>query len=240
MNRIKNAFDKVRADEKLKKDTIAFLQNERARRESRPKFKHAYRYAAALAAVFIAVFGIGGYSVFNTSVSYISIDVNPSVELALNIFDNVVEAAAYNDDGEAILENVNLNGKSYTDAIDTLLSDQEFVSYIQENGEIDFTVVSDDEDRIISGIQGCKGYGQYNGSCHSTNSETAKQAHSHGLSLGKYRAYLELSEYDSSVTADDCKNMTMRQIRDLISEHTNENHSGNGQQHGHHRKNHNE
>lgn len=117
---------------------------------------------------------------------------------------------------------------------------------MQENGEIDFTVVSDNEDRIISGIQGCKGYGQYNGSCNGADHETAAQARSHGLSVGKYKAYLELSEYDSSVTADDCKNMTMRQIRDMIAEHTDENHSGNGsnhangQQHGQHRKNHNE
>lgn len=243
LNRVKNAFDTVKADEKLKKKTISFLQNERAKRESIPKFRYAYRYAAALTAVFVVLFGIGGYSVLNTAVSYISIDVNPSVELALNRFDNVVEAAAYNDDGDTMLKNIDLKGKSYTDAIDTLLSNQEFTSYMQENGEIDFTVVSDEEDRIIEGIQKCRGYGQYNGICHGADSEIVSQAHNHGLSLGKYRAYLELSEYDSSVTAEDCRDMTMRQIRNLIKEHTNENHSdsgahhGQGQQSGHHGKN---
>lgn len=225
LNRIKNAFDTVRADEKLKKNTISFLQNERAKRESRSKFKYAYRYALALTVVFAALFGIGSYSVLNTSVSYISIDVNPSVELALNRFDNVVKTTAYNDDGEAILKNVNLNGKSYVDAIETLLSNQEFASYIRENSEIDFTVVSDNEDRIINGIQDCKGYGEYNGACHGADHEIITQAHNHGLSFGKYRAYLELFKYDSSVTADDCKNMTMSQIHDMISEHTNEHHS---------------
>lgn len=242
MNKIKNAFAEVKADEKLKKNTISFLQSERAKRESRPKFKYAYRYAAVLTAVFAVLFGIGSYSVLNTSVSYISIDVNPSVELALNRFDNVVEAAAYNDDGAAILKNVNLKGKSYTDAINTLLSNQEFVSYMQDNSEIDFTVISDDEDRIIRGIQDCSGYGQYSGRCHGADEKIVEQAHCHGLSFGKYSAYLELSEYDNSVTADDCKDMTMRQIHDLIAEHTHENHLNNNdnhaqdQQHGHHRK----
>ncbi len=242
MNKIKNAFAKVKADEKLKKNTISFLQSERAKREIRPKFKYAYRYVAVLTAVFAVLFGIGSYSVLNTSVSYISIDVNPSVELALNRFDNVVKATAYNDDGAAILNNVNLKGKSYTDAIDTLLSNHDFISYMQDNSEIDFTVISDDEDRIIRGIQGCGGYGQYNGRCHGADEKIVEQAHCHGLSFGKYSAYLELSEYDNSVTADDCKDMTMRQIHDLIAEHTHENHSNNNdnhaqdQQHGHHIK----
>ncbi len=241
MNKIKNAFAEVRADEKLKNSTISFLQSERAKRESRPKFKYVFRYAAALTAVFAILFGIGVYSVLNTSVSYISIDVNPSVELALNRFDNVVEAAAYNDDGAAVLKNVDLDGRSYTDAIDILLSSQEFVSYVQNNSEIDFTVISGDEDRIIRGIQGCSGYGQYNGRCHGADEEIIEQAHCHGLSFGKYSAYLKLSEYDSSVTAEDCKDMTMRQIHDLISEHTHGHHSNNNsdraqRQHGHHRK----
>lgn len=227
MNKIKNAFDTVKADEKLKKNTILFLQNERAKREKRPKFRYAYRYAAVLTAVFAVSLGAGSHYILNTSVSYISIDVNPSVELSLNRFDNVVEAAAYNDDGEAILKNVDLNGKSYTDAIDILLSNQEFTSYIQNDGEIDFTVVSDNENRIINGIQGCKGYRQYNTICHGADDEIVSQAHKHGLSVGKYRAYLELSEYNSSFTADDCKNMTMRQICNLIEEHKNEHHSDN-------------
>jgi len=245
LNKIKNAFAEIKADEKLKKNTISFLQNEQS--EMRSKFKYSYRYLAVITAVFAVLSGIVSYSVLNTSVSYISIDVNPSVELALNRFDNVVEAAAYNDDGTAILKNVNLNGKSYTDAIDILLSNQEFISYMQDNSEIDFTVISDNEYRIIKGIQSCSGYEQYNGRCHEADGEIVEQAHCHGLSFGKYSAYLKLSEYDSSVTAEDCRNMTICQIHDLIAEHKNENHSNENhsnnnlnhtqvQQHSHHRK----
>lgn len=38
--------------------------------------------------------GAGGYTVYSRPVSYISIDVNPSIELAVNRFDRVVSAKA--------------------------------------------------------------------------------------------------------------------------------------------------
>lgn len=39
--------------------------------------------------------------------------------------------------------------------------------------------------------------------------EIVSEAHDHGCSLGKYYAYLQLSQYDDSVTVDDCRNMSM-------------------------------
>ena len=59
--------------------------------------------------------------------------------------------------------------------------------------------------------------GQSNISCHSTNMEEINEAHSAGLSVGKYRAYLELKELDPSVTIDDIRDLSMREIRDLIN-----------------------
>ena len=52
-----------------------------------------------------------GYSWVQRPVSYVSIDVNPSIELALNRFDRVVYAAAYNLEGEEILNGLSLKGK---------------------------------------------------------------------------------------------------------------------------------
>ncbi len=244
MNKIKRAFDTVTAEDTLKDSSILFIGNKLKNRERMFKFRYIYKTAAIAAACFAVIFGIKGYSVLNTAVSYISIDVNPSIELALNKFDNVISAAAYNDDGAVILENINLKGKSYTEAVDTLLTDDEFISYTDEDSKLDFTVVSDDQNRIIEGIQGCHSYGQYNGSCHEASREMMSEAHSHGLSLGKYRAYLELSEYDSSVTAEDCQNMTMHQIHEMIDGHSSHNASGNtenyrGHGHGGHNGRHN-
>lgn len=242
MNRIKAMLDMVSAEEELKQTTINFLHRERIKRERR--LKYVYRYTAAAATVAVIISGAGSYGVLNKAVSYISIDINPSVELALNRFDNVVKASAYNDDGSELLENLDLKGKPYTEAIDDLMEKQELLSYLKESDRVDFTVVSEKQDEIIEGIQGCNGYANNNGYCHGADSELAAEAHEHGFSTGKYRAYMELSEYDDTVTEEECRNMTMRQIRDMINEHKsgsnhgehrgygNSNHSG-----GHHNRN---
>ena len=48
----------------------------------------------------------------NSPVSYISIDVNSYVELALNRFDTVVEASAYNDGGANVIADTDLISKN--------------------------------------------------------------------------------------------------------------------------------
>lgn len=58
----------------------------------------------------------------------------------------------------------------------------------------------------------------------------------HEMSFGKYRAYLELSEYDQNVTVEDCHGMTMGEIQNRINR-CRQNHAGgnkNGHK-GHHR-----
>lgn len=51
-------------------------------------------------------------------------------------------------------------------------------------------------------------YGSGNGSAHG--------AHEAGLSFGKYRAYLELKELDPEITPDDIRDLSMREIQDMI------------------------
>ena len=49
--------------------------------------------------------------------SYVSLDVNPSIEYAVNRFDRVLNNKAVNEDGESILENLNLKNKNINEAI---------------------------------------------------------------------------------------------------------------------------
>lgn len=218
LNRIKVMFDVINAEDNLKKNTLSFLQGERIKREQ--KSRYVLKYAMVFAVLLIVISGIGGYEMLHRAVSYISIDINPSIELGLNRFEYVVEASAYNEDGNEILKKVDLTGKSYTDAINDLLEQQEFIGYFEGNNRIDFTVVSEKQDEIMQGIQSCSGYMQHNGYCHSADSELAEQAHEHGFSIGKYRAYMKLHGYDNTITEDECRDMTMKQIHDMIEEHS--------------------
>ncbi len=47
----------------------------------------------------------------------------------------------------------------------------------------------------------------------------APEAHESGLSCGKYNAYLRLYQYDNSITIEECKEMSMAQIRERLREY---------------------
>ena len=243
-NRIQDAFEPIRATEGLKQKTNAFIHSEM--RKGHRKARAPLGYALACCTLLLLVVcGVGAVHIYQTPVSYISVDINPSVELALNRFDRVVDATAYNDDGAQILQTLDLNHKRYTEAVELLLSDESFQRYLSQDSLLSFTVVSDKEAALLAGIQQCQGYAQANAVCHSANAQLVEDAHHSGLSFGKYQAFLELSQYDKTITAEDCKNLSMGQIRDLIRQHQTGaespssggqgagHHGGNGQQPGH-------
>lgn len=68
--------------------------------------------AAAAAAVLICgTAGAGAYTYY-TPYSYVSLDVNPSIEYSLNRFDRVLEVTGVNDDGEEIVRELKLDSLS--------------------------------------------------------------------------------------------------------------------------------
>ena len=62
--------------------------------------------AACIALLLIS--GLGAYAYF-TPYSYVSLDINPSVEFILNRFDCVLSVEGVNDDGRAIAESIDLS-----------------------------------------------------------------------------------------------------------------------------------
>lgn len=219
MNKLQRAMDPIRADQALKQRTADLMKHELLRRHS-PRRSSRLRLAAVFCVFLVCFSAFGAYSVYCSPVSYISIDVNPSVELALNYWNRVVRCESYNPEGERILQSMKLENLYYTEALDTLFANEEFLSYLDGGGDLNFTVVSEQEEVLLEGIQNCHGYNLYHASCYSSSSEDREEAHHHGLSAGKYRAYLELSQYDPSITPEDCAHMSMRQLRERIAQYT--------------------
>ena len=113
-NEIQKGMENIRATEEMKRNTLHYLEAQRDRKYRGIFQRMPYRalcYAMAVICIFILA-GTGGYSVYSRPVSYISIDVNPSIELAVNRFDRVVSATGYNADGEDILQHVSLENIS--------------------------------------------------------------------------------------------------------------------------------
>lgn len=110
--------------------------------------KFSKKIAVSIASV-VAIATIGTVSAFAyyTPVGKVSLDVNPSVEYSVNMFDKVLDVTGVNDDGEALLGDVDLTGKDIEDAIsDTidLLIDDGYITD-EESNEIVIATYDNDE-----------------------------------------------------------------------------------------------
>lgn len=221
VNKIQDAFHAIEASEDMKTSTIRFLQSERQKRTVHTAHSARYRTVTACIMLFLAI-GIGGYQILQLPVSYVSIDVNPSVELALNRIDRVISATAYNEDSETVLTGLSVNGKKYMKAIDIILESEAMSAYLTNEAELVFTIAAGNgnkESQLRAGVANCSGCIKHGGQSLGADIGIVAEAHEKGLSMGKYSAYLQLLQYDDTVTVDACRQMTMSEIRGLINHH---------------------
>ncbi len=230
-NKIKDAFEKVHAEDKLKRNTKEFLSARAARTVSIRRFQ---RTAVAFACLALVMLSFGGWRFYMTPVSAVSIDVNPSIELGVNRFDRVVSAEGYNDDGIDLIKSVKFKNLNYSDAIETLLVSEAMRQYLSDDSLVSITVIGDTEEKseeMADRIRSCGYAGSNNVVCNKGNLTEVEAAHAAGMSFGKYRAFLELKAFAPEIIADDVRDLTMRQIRDRINDlsgNTNSRPGGNG------------
>lgn len=219
--RIKEAFGQVRAEEALKDSTMAYLENRtrgytRAKAEKRP----LYAYAAACACLLLTL--LGGSWLYFIPTAEISVDINPSIELQINRFDRVVSVNAFNRDGQELSGALDVRFKTYTAAVEEILSDDTVAALLSKDEILTFTVTGPDEEqssRIFSNVEAYTAK-RGNAYCYIASAEEVAMAHECGLSHGKYRAFLEVQSLDPDITPEDVQDMTMREIRDLIDCHS--------------------
>lgn len=223
--KIKSAFNEIKADQTLKLNTKEYLFKRIRKHEKKRNFR---RYGlilapACFAVVLLACFGLISY---NIPVSAVSIDINPSIELGVNRYNRVISAESFNDDGEKILNAVSIKNMECNEAVDMIVNQSN--QYLDSENTVVVTVESESDEKtemMIESIEHCKSHNNemY---CYKGNSDVVEEAHSLGLSFGKYSAYLQLKEYNSSVTVDDIKGMTMREIKEEIDQYASSGTSG--------------
>ena len=214
-DRLKQAFDAVRAEEELKENTRAFL---RGRMAPRPARTPARRLIPVAACLLLLLAGLGGYRAWFTSISVISIDINPSIELGVNRFDRVISVEGYNDEGEELALSLQVRNLNYEQALEQVLTSEELAVYLTGDQVVSITVVGEDETRngeMLARVEACAaGHGRTY--CCAVSAGAVEQAHHMGLSYGKYNACLEVWALDPDFPAQQLQSMTMREIRALI------------------------
>lgn len=192
-----------------------------ARTERRPARPLTRRAAIALAACLaLAAVGVGGYAWTQAPCAYVAIDVNPSIELGINRLGNVASVRAYNEDGERLLQALDLDGLAYADAMAAL--EERLRGYLDDGATVEMTVVSDDERRAAEleqvGVGCLSASGSGSVHCSHASSEEHHAAESAGMGLGKYRLYLELVDAGVDISPEEASAMTMRELRALLED----------------------
>lgn len=235
-NRLHDAFDSIRANDRLVQNTLSFLQE-----KTRPKRIVSIRRAVlALACIAVLVFaGVFSSNQYHDKAAYLDIDANPSIELTLNRFGRVIAVDAYNDEGAALLAAVSVKNKPCKDALEILIDEMVRQGYIEDSGLFSVTVQSDaDQNELLSEVESYVDEAlntndkSVDRQVYAVDEETKTQSHDLHLSPAKYLAITELQELDPAVTVEDCRNHTLSEIHHQIDQCKAAHGSGNGDESG--------
>ncbi len=187
---------------------------------------------AACVALVIGLFGYNYYSTNYAVASIVDIDVNPSVELTANSKDKVLDVTAVNEDGKAILGDMDLKGTDIEVAVNAVVGAMVKGGYFdgQEN-EILISVQNDDKkhaetlknkisDNVGTSLEAHKvSSAIINQTIEKGDklSDAEKFAEEQGVSIGKANFILNLVKKDSSLKAEDLAKLSLKEIAEIVN-----------------------
>ena len=232
----KSALNKIKAEEELVKKTEKYLKDTLLKNE-KPKtndyiswggfyMKKKFIFAASLAVLCLGG-STGAYAYYQTPVSYLSLDINPSVELGINAFDKVVQVEAYNEDGEKILEEVDIVGSDVTEAVGELVSSADNNGYIAEDGSTVVSVTTETDNEEVAteletvaeeGVNSALEETEKEVVVHKDNIALARrdEARKLGITPGKLNLIQKLQAVDPDATVEEYKDASVNEIMKTI------------------------
>lgn len=193
----------------------------------RPLMKLAI--AVASAAVLLCATSVGAYAYYKTPTSYLSLDINPSVELGVNNFGKVVSAMAYNNDGKTILDGQSVIGSDVKNAINTLVKSAAQKGFVAKDGSTVIAVTSETDSSTTAAelqdaaAQGADSAVQSEGDTASVLKENVAlerrdEARKLGITPGKLNLIQKLQALDPSITVDEYKDAKVTDIMKKFTE----------------------
>ena len=190
-------------------------EKRRARRNARSPRRARLVAALAACAVLIAL-GIGGVAWAVTPYAYVTVDVNPSLELGINRLDRVTSTRAYNDDGARVLAAADVQGDTYEDAMTAL--ETALQEYVASGAPVELAVVCDNQ-RTATMLEnvGTRCLEASGGQVHCSHASSDDHHAASELDMGvaRYHVYRALADAGVELSADDARNMSMRELLDM-------------------------
>ncbi|MFT8315981.1 MAG: hypothetical protein ABF633_17290 [Clostridium sp.] len=242
ITRFKSALDQIKAEDALISKTEVYLKdsltkngnskiNEFIKWRLLPLKKRLAIVTCCLVVLLTLGVGSGAYGYYQTPVSYLSLDINPSVELGINTFGRVVKAEGYNNDGKKILNGVNVKGFDVTTAVDILVKSAVNNGYIAKDGSSVISLTSETDDKNTATNLETEAETGANEAL-TDNGEKAEvlkdnvalarrdEARKLGITPGKLNLIQKLQRVDQTATVDQYKNAAVKDIMKAIQNYT--------------------
>lgn len=187
-----------------------------------------------LSVVLVIAIGIFGYFQYfvsdNEELTYVTIDINPSIQLGLNADEEVVEVIPLNDDGDILLSGLDLKGLTLDEATEQVIDTATETGYIDEFGEdnvVAITAYTEDEEtrtaienKVIEKaknvLEGRKIYSEVVPGL--MTDELKAEAEQYDISNGKMLLIEKATLLDNSLSKDDLVNLSVKDIQSSIRE----------------------
>ncbi|HBT63873.1 MAG TPA: hypothetical protein DEB10_04320 [Ruminococcaceae bacterium] len=228
MDNLFGCLDKVKAEETLKLHAKEYvndaLSNPKMVTAANRKVNQMKKMIIAACAILTAgITAIAGYTLCETPVNYVSLDINPSIELGVNVFDHVVSVNAANQDGQNLIDVKNVSNLPVQNAISELVQEAAEQDYIALDGSsvISVTAESKNEDDALKLQEKCsngvnlamstkKIYAAVYADC--SDLSLREEAKGMNLSPGKYKMIKMLQSLDPTIKVEDYADVKVRDI----------------------------
>ncbi|MBP1736248.1 MAG: hypothetical protein H6Q60_129 [Oscillospiraceae bacterium] len=199
--------------------------------EKKPPKRLARWVTGAAAALMLCCFGAGAYA-FYSPCSYVTLDVNPSIQYTLNRFDRVLDVEAVNDDANDLVEQLKGNNvihDSISDAIEDTLALLEESGYLDNSGGSYvvcsvYTVSEQDSEATLQRLTDdvsadTESYSDLTAQVVSADQSLREEAAQLGISAGKLWLLQQLGDaMDDDISYDQWSQKPIYEIVDAINQ----------------------
>lgn len=175
-------------------------------------FYRLKRVVSAVAAIILVFFVTTAY-IWSTPVQYINIDINPSIELAVNRFDRIIKVKPLNDDGRKITETISVNFQRYETGVSEVIDTARNLGYLEDESDILISISSTDTKLSEKTQETIREQVDQEIEILTFDAEAHKMSAVEGLSPGKNNIIEKVIETDTGLSKEELANMP---VRDLI------------------------
>jgi hypothetical protein len=165
-------------------------------------------------------------AVLPPAAAYVSLDINPSLEMTVNRDMQVIEVSFFNDDGIDLVQEAELEGKTLYEALDTLVRnaiDRNYIKPDQKNLMISTVTAASadttelDPIKLQQALESAIAAGGFTGEVrvYQVADEVRTMAKQNGLSPGKFVLYEQAKETGAKVTVQEIKQNSVRELVDI-------------------------